>query len=210
MERPYPFPAQIQDHHYCFLSPPDEHCRLLVELGCSVWIEPLNHIALPASDQLLQLLIDRYGGAAPNYHISSLKQGYLVRFPDWLIPEEPLLDADYWEHTHQVKVLPWQSINPSSFMPPSFRATIKIHDFPVDFWHPVYFRQAMSAMGVIVAIPGEVLRGQNKAFVKLFLDCYDPKLIPHRIYVGHGEKWSECRVELQGRPTQPGGGRATT
>lgn len=57
MERHYPFPAQIQDHHYCYLSPLEEHHRLLVELGCSLWIKPLNHITLPASDQLLQLLI---------------------------------------------------------------------------------------------------------------------------------------------------------
>lgn len=198
-ERQYPFSPQLQSQ-YCYLSPMEEHHRLMVELNRSIWVRPIHPYTLPSSDQLVQLLITRYGGAATNYSVSALKQGFLVGFPDWLIPEEPLLDANYWEQNHQLRVLPWQRISPSHYLPPSFQAIVTIHDFPVDFWHPVYFRQAISAMGVLVAIPGEVLRGDNKGQVKLLIDCVDPKLIPYKLIVGHGEEWSECRVSLQGRP----------
>lgn len=203
-DRPYPFTPQLQSQ-YCFLSPPDENRRLLVELANSIWVRPLLPHRLPSSDQLIQLLIGRYGGAVPNYSITPLKEGFLVKVPDWLLPDEPLLDANYWEQTHQIKVMHWGFINQSAFLPPTFRAMITIHDFPVDYWHPVYFRQATSAMGVIVAIPGEVLRGRNQGKVRLLLDCVDPKLIPHKLILGHGDKWTTCKVHLDGRPDQGDG-----
>lgn len=37
-----------------------------------------------------------------------------------------------------------------------------------------------------------------------FLDCPDIHLIPYKLYVGHGGRWTECKVELHGRPPLQG------
>lgn len=93
----------------------------------------------------------------------------------------------------------WSYLNASLSLPPTRRVSIKIHDFPVDFWHPTYFRQAITGMGTLAGIPADVARGDNKAFVQLSINCHDVLLIPYTLMLGHDGKWTSCRVELEGR-----------
>lgn len=54
-------------------------------------------------------------------------------------------------------------------------------------------------MGFLVRISPECLDGRTKSYAIIIIDCYDPGLIPTRIYVGHDGLWTHCSVQLVGR-----------
>lgn len=54
-------------------------------------------------------------------------------------------------------------------------------------------------MGVLTEVARQVLRTEGKSHLNLTLRCHDLSLIPYKLIVGHGNDWTECLVELEGR-----------
>lgn len=135
-----------------------------------------------------------------------VKNGYLLKPPDWISQDNLEGDSPYWEDLFALIILPWQTQNRSDPLPPGSHHLILIHDFPLDYWHPIYFRQAVSGMGNLIGVSQDGLRGSDKASLCLKIECFDLGLIPRILRVGHGNRWSDCLVERiaeQDPPEQP-------
>lgn len=199
------FPCHQQiGRQFCFLSPLDEHCRLLPDLHASVVLESHDFTALPTVHHLANMLTAQYGGYPANWAITPVNAALLLRVPDWISAEELLLDADYWDHTHYLKILPWQHLSTAVPLPELTKVRVTLRNFPIDFFHPHYYRQATASMGVMTGVDRDCLRGSHRSYVRLFLDCPDLRLIPHILVVGHNGAWTECPVELEMRGALPG------
>lgn len=105
--------------------------------------------------------------------------------PNWVTPEQLLRDSYIWERDHSLRVFPWDSLDNSDVLPPSRRIHITITGYPVDFWHPFYFRQATSSFGVMIGVSPESLRGENQSSFRLMVEVHDLKQVPYLLYVGH-------------------------
>lgn len=199
MERGYQPSAQLHSQS-CFLSPLDEHHHILLDLNGTVAITAIQDAPLPTIPSLTTTLITRHGGSPSNWRFKIIHHGFLVKPPDWVSPDDLLLDYELWEPL-RLAVHPWQCIESSSPLPPCTRAHISIHDFPLEFWHPFYFRQAVTSMGTLVGVSSEALRGLNRKEVGLVIDCPDLNLVPFTLRVGHRDRWTDCHVVLEGRPS---------
>lgn len=99
---------------------------------------------------------------------------------------------------------------------PRRRVSIIIRDFPLDIWHPMYFRQATTGIGAMVGMVPDTMAGGNKLAVKLVIECHNPNLIPPIITLYHNDKQTVYEVIVEGRgllgegqlapPTPPPGG----
>lgn len=56
------------------------------------------------------------------------------------------------------------------------RVHLTILDFPNNFWHPFYFREAIASMGLVRGIQRECLNGDDSTAIRLWLDPPPP---PH-------------------------------
>lgn len=182
---------------HCFLSPPAEHQRLRLVLNTSVVLQPTN-VAAPLPHELIQLLVTRYGGAPENWHIRRVYTAFLIAIPDWVFGDDFYLDEAFWE-THHLAVHPWQTLDGSAASPLAQRVTIKVTDFPLDYWHPVYFRQATSSLGTLLGMAPEAIEG-NMATIRLLIATHDLSLIPPTITLHHNNRTSICPVFLEGNP----------
>lgn len=68
------------------------------------------------------------------------------------------LDSDFWEQ-HNLVVHPWKTLDTLTVVQQSTRVMVTIRDFPLDFWHPVYFRQATVNMGSMLGMADETMVG---------------------------------------------------
>lgn len=198
MDRPYP-PLQQLEKQFCFLSPKEEHDRLLIDLHNEVVMVPFAPAYQPTKEELTSLLVARYGGSNPNWKLQSTRLGFLVHSPDWLLPDQILYDSFLWERDFGLQVLPWNCLDSSFTLPPRRRVLVMIKNFPVDYWHPCYFRQATSSWGTMAGIAPENLSGEDKTVLKMLMDVHDNKLVPFKLFVGHQNRWTECEVEMDGR-----------
>lgn len=198
MARPFPIWDQL-DAQYCFLSPQDECNRIMVDLDNTVMFTSIDRSHPPPLEDFLALrLQDRYGGSPANWSPVPVKNGFLLKVPDWISCDALEGDSEFWELCYSLAIVPWQTQIRSDPLPLVERVLISILDFPLDYWHPVYFRQAVSGMGKMVGIDQQSLRGISKKCVNLMIDCVDRRLIPRRLYVGHGNQWSKCLVVHHG------------
>lgn len=198
MARLYPSLQQIEKQ-FSFLSPLEEHQRRLVDLQVSVILSPINPSAQVSQEEITTQLRARYGGSAQNWKPQTVRTGLLVKPPDWLYPERLLLDSYIWERDLGLRVFPWDSLDSSDVLPPSRRVLLTIKRFPVEFWHPYYFRQATSSFGVLAGIAPECLSGDKQDNLRIQMDVHDLKQVPYVLYVGHRCRWTECEVEMDGR-----------
>lgn len=180
-------------------SPNDEHNRLLIELQNGVVMVPFAPAYQPTKDELTSYLVARYGGSTPNWKLHFTRLGYLVHSPDWLLPDQILHESYFWERDFGLQVLPWSCLDSSSSLPPRRRVLVLIKNFPVDYWHPCYFRQATSSWGTMAGIAPENLSGDDKKVLKLLMDVHETKLVPFKLFVGHQNRWTECEVDIDGR-----------
>lgn len=174
----------------------------MVNLNNTILFSATNGAQPPPRDALCRSLCFRYGGNEANWSTAEVSGGFLVRIPEWITQDEIEGDADFWEHTHQLILLPWQTLNRADSLPLATLADITIHNFPIAFWHPFYFRQAVAAMGALTGISELCLRGLQKSKLRLRIQCSDLNLIPYTLFVGHGNQWSKCKIDLRGRPDQ--------
>lgn len=168
-----------------------------MSLDLLVLFLPINNLPLPSVPALSQLLLARLGGSEENWIIKRVRQGLLVRMPEWISLEDFIYDDQYWE-SHYITPRSWHCLDQSRPLPPCRRITITIRGFPPNYFHPYYFRLAVTGMGTMVAVTTECLQG-NMSYVRLILDTPDLNLIPYYLYVGHEGRWTHCVVELEGR-----------
>ncbi|KAF3335889.1 hypothetical protein FCM35_KLT20396 [Carex littledalei] len=153
-------PDQLPHPGYAvFLSPLDEHHRLLMNLNNSIVFQPTRPIA-PSLSNLQQLLASRYGGVLNNWSIRRVANSFLVRIPEWVFSDDPYLDEDFWA-LHHLVVLPWQTLDGSEPGNSGHRIMVTIYDFPLDFWHPIYFRQATVGMGRMLGFATDAMSTAN-------------------------------------------------
>lgn len=180
----------------CFLSPLDTHHHLLVDLKKSVVFQPLRQQGLRLPD-LLQLLVSRYGGSPSNWSIRNVSTAFVVQITDWIFGDDIHLDSDFWILFHMA-ILPWQTLDGSVPTNPRGRLIITIHDFPLDFSHPHYLRQAITSIGVLLGFAtGNMNRG-NLARIKLLMETFHEGFVPLSIYVFHAGKLSICPITTDG------------
>lgn len=82
---------------------------------------------------------------------------------------------------------------------PRRRVSIIIRGFPLDIWHPMYFRQATTGIGAMVGMVPDTMAGGNKLAVKLVIECHNPNLIPPIITLYHNDKQTVYEVIVEGR-----------
>lgn len=185
----------IPPPHRCFLSPLHDHHQLLLNLNSSVVFQPLRQEA-PPGHHLSQLLVSRYGGSTGDWQIRMVDSAFLIRAPNWLALQEFYLDEEFWGIYH-FSILPWQTLDGSSPTCPKQRMAITMHDFPVDFCHPTYLRQATAAMGVLIGYaPGNLMEG-NLAHIRILLESFDPSFIPPCVRIFHNDRVSLCPVTVE-------------
>lgn len=197
MARPYPLSDQLEVLN-CFLSPPEMHNRIMVDLDSSVLFTVMSGHTPPSSHLLSHHLLNRYGGSSDDWSPVPVKNGFLLKLPDWVTQDELEGDSPFWEDLLALIILPWQTQNRSDPLPPSSQLLILVHDFPIAYWHPIYFRQAVSGMGNLLGVSNDALRGTDKSKLCLRIECYDLGLIPTVLRVGHGNRWSDCLIERIG------------
>lgn len=198
MATPFPIPQQ-QDALYCFFSPLEEHERVSIDLNSTVLLTTTGGRSPPSREALTQALQSRYGGTRQNWFLSEVQGGFLVKSPDWLPQDAIEGDDNFWSSEYNLLPLPWQTQNREDPLPVCEQVTITIHRFPLDFWHPFYFRQAVAAMGVLTGVSDHCLRGEVKSSLRLRILCADRALIPYFLYIGHKGEWSKCRIDFDGR-----------
>lgn len=96
MSIPYPFSPQL-DAQYCFLSPMEEHNRIMVDLDCTVLFLSMNGFPLIPRDFFAHRLHVRYGGSLANWDPVPVKNGFLLKVPDWLPQDDLEGDSSFWE-----------------------------------------------------------------------------------------------------------------
>lgn len=158
---------------------------MLEELNRSVYVTSLEAHLLPTATEAATFLLQRCGGQPHEWVLTPVKRGYLLKVPTWLHPADLVRDYEYWVSHHYMLILPWQTLDRDDTLPPKQSVILTIHSFPLDYWHPKYFRQVTAAMGILTGVSQEALRGENKTHLKLMIDCHDLKLIPHTLVVGH-------------------------
>lgn len=201
MSNAYP---RIHQHttQVCFLSPMEEHERILVELSTTA-LFVVTTIPNPwTTDGFLGALIHRYGGSPANWKVYPVNDGFLVQAPNWIFQDDLHIDEVFWGNLH-VFIQPWQTLDNSNPLPQRRRVILTIHHFPVDFWHPHYFRQALAGMGIMAGVPMECILSGGRSAVQVILDCHNTKLIPYFLLVGHKDRWTTCRIDMEGRPPLP-------
>lgn len=114
----------------------------------------------------------------PDWTATRVSGGFLVKVPNWLSPDDLILDTDHWESQRGINVSPWKAMELSYPLPPQNRVLITIRDFPLAFWLPFYFRQATASMGKLAGYVQSQDNGDSKSFLRLLLDCHDTNLIP--------------------------------
>lgn len=191
-------PSTDSHTQLCFLSPLDHHDRLTSHLDRTILLHFLNSAQTLDRFQLVAILLARYGGTTSDWKIQQVYQGFLITLPNWLHHDELYLDGSFWERRRLV-VEPWQTLDDSQPLPPLQRVRIIITGFPIDFWYPVYIRQATAAMGTVFAIHGDCLLGDDRTAMRLWIDSSDLSLIPSTLRVGHHGRTTDCRVLLEGR-----------
>lgn len=190
-----------------FLSPMDEHNRLLLELSNSAVFQPINPSA-PSLVTLRQLLTSRYGGSPDNWKIRPVANAFLVKIPDWVFSDDPYLDEEFWALYH-LQVLPWETLDGAEQASQRQRIMVTIHNSPLDVWHPIYFRQATVAMGVMLGFLSNTMTTGNMARARILIACPNTDIIPPYISVHHMNKITHCPVEweplqdLDESPTPP-------
>lgn len=203
--RPFPL-SNSTPATYCFLSPTEEQSLIRQELDQTIFITALEDHLLPPKHELQMYLHGRCGGDAQDWELDVARKGYLLKVPQWLHPQDLIMDYEFWVRRYYLLLLPWQTLNRADLLPPKQNIIITISDFPVNYWHPRFFRQVTAAMGILREVAHQNLTGKNKALLRLGLECYDLSLIPPSIFVGHDGQWTECRVEIEGRHTARNGG----
>lgn len=191
-------PPQIQSQ-YCFLSPLDVHESLVAELNNTVLLYSTQQEAAISRHQLRHNLRARYGGTHQDWKIKVVSRGFLILIPNWLYHDELHLDSHFWSRYNLV-VQPWQALDRSHVLPAMHRVRLTIVDFPIDYWHPFYIRQATSSMGLVSGIHRDCVEGEDRVTIRAWLDTPDLNLIRHYLYLGLCGLWTECRVFVEGRP----------
>lgn len=96
MSSPTPFPfSQQLDAQYCFLSPPEEHHRIMVDLDCSVLFSALGGHPLIPCDFFAHRLHIRYGGSQANWVPVPVRNGFLLKVPDWFSQDDMEGDSPF-------------------------------------------------------------------------------------------------------------------
>lgn len=203
MNPDFPHPPQ-PIHGFFFLTPYEHHQSIVHSLDSQVYLATSPGSWLPPLEELVALLRIRYGGSARHWRQTKVIGGVLLTLPPWLRPDALIDDSGYWETGWGLQMLPWQCIDNPAVLPILDRVQIIIHDFPIEFWHLHYFKQATAAMGVIMGFGLRHSAGRDKDGVTLFLDCPDTILVPYWLHIDHPNgHWSRCKVELHGRPPLP-------
>lgn len=197
MELEFPNPNQLLTQ-YCFLTPMDGHERILQDLNSAVLLYSIAPIPQLNKTLLSRLLVERYGGSPNCWRIRRVPRGFLIYLPSWLYNDEFYLDSSFWER-QKFLPQPWQALNGSEPLPDMHRVHLTILDFPIDFWHPFYFREALASMGIVRGVQRECLNGDDSTAVRLWLDSPDLQLIPFQLIVGHDGRWTTCQILLDGR-----------
>lgn len=197
MEQNYPLQRQITTQ-FCFLSPLDGHESVIQDLNSAVLLYSTQLTPSLNYDQVLQTLQVRYGGSASQWRVRRVSSGYLIYIPTWLYRDELYLDSHFWE-CHFFIPHPWQALNATDSLPPLQRVYLTILDFPLDYWHPYYIRQAMASMGVVTAIHRDCLSGEDYVSIRLWLDTPNLNLVPFWLKVGHQTSLSTCPIFMEGR-----------
>lgn len=196
-------PAHLAAHH-CFFSFTGEYDRALrnlisQDLHDTVFLFPILGEDLPLRNHLIMLLMARYGGLPSNWRLTDYNEGYLFKPPDWLLPNEPIVDSEFWESFHGLTMRSWRLTRSLPYRGPVQRETIVIRGFPIDLWHEEFFSRAVASMGSMVSIAPECLDGRTKCYATISIDCDHAGLIPTRLYVGHDGIRTRCTVQLVGR-----------
>lgn len=186
-----PIPA-----YRCFLSPLDTHNHLVVDLNNSVVFQPLRQPG-PRLPDLLQLLVSRYGGSPSNWSIKRVSTAFLVQIPDWIFGDDIHLDSDFW-HLFHIEILPWQTLDASTPTNPCGRLIITVHDFPLDFCHPIYLRQATTTIGVLLGFTAGNMNKGNFARIQLLMETFHEGFVPPFIHVFHAGKQTICPITIDG------------
>lgn len=192
-----PLPNQLLSQ-YCFLSPSDGHDRLVQDLDSAVLLYSMVPLPQLTRSQLCRILVERYGGSQQSWRIRRVPRGFLIYLPRWLYRDELNLDSHYWQQ-HHLLPQPWQALNGSNPLPTLQRVHLTILDFPIDYWHPYYFRQALASMGFVTGVHRDSSTGDDSTAVRLWLDTFDPGLIPFQLMVHHDEGWTTCQILMEGR-----------
>lgn len=180
-----------------YLSISEEHHRIKRDLDCTLIVSAIAPATLLSDDALLQALIERYGGQQQQWRLAKVQGGTLVRIPEGFHPDELINDSPYWELIHSCLLSPWQCWESSRPMGQTSRELICITGFPIDFWHPCFFRQATAKLGNLVGVNQEALRGEDRSQVQLMLECAENMQIPTELEVGHNGVWSKCKIHRQ-------------
>lgn len=196
MENQFPLPNQIHAQ-YSFLSDLDGHHRIVQDLDQSVLLYSTTHHLQLTLYEVSQILTTRYGGNAANWRIRSVPRGFLIYPPIWLYRDEFNLDSHYWG-TKGFIPQPWQTLNRSDPLPQMHRVHLTILDFPIDYWHPHYFRQALISVGKVSSIHRDCITGEDSTALRLWIDTPHTNLIPHKLYLGLQENWTECTILMEG------------
>ena len=80
----------------------------------------------------------------------------------------------------------------------SYRVYIRVHNYPINFWHHLYFRLLTSGFGELLYADDANLRGPDRANLRLTIRCFDPDQIPQLMVINSENKWTKCWITILG------------
>lgn len=156
-----PFNQQISS--FCLLKQIDGHENLVNELNRQVFLSSTPGSQIPDRPELTSLLRLQYGGMADNWDVTSCRGGVLIKAPSWISINGLIFDFAYWEEGWGLQMSPWQFIDRAQHLPAMTRVQCTIWNFPIEYWHPLYFQQMVTSMGSIAGYAQRHTRGKDKS-----------------------------------------------
>lgn len=199
MEPPYPFitndPAQTHvyfphTHHHGILERDAQQTIVAYFLPQAQGHDP---------DLIQSRLAALYGGEKEEYLEFRYSQAmYMFQLPDRLDREVVLRELQQWMQAHYIYAFGLHPEDVWHNSPPPFRVYLKIHDYPITFWHQFYFRLLVSGFGHPLYVDPANLRGRDRTNLRLTIQCHDPTGIPEKAVIHLENKWKTCQITVLG------------
>lgn len=199
MASPFPFStSQIEEAHVEFHSTTNS---LLQKLDAD---HSIVAVFLPQSTNrdlgLIQdKLIHLYGGRRIDYPALQIsRKKFLFRLPQYLRMDEVFDDLLIWGVENFVY---FDFYNPNEgwfAQPPHFRVHLLILHYPLEFWHPCFFKSLTSSFGATIYIADGNAKGNDRTALRLTVHVVDPLRISKSVVILHEGRWKRCKVVVKG------------
>lgn len=144
-------------------------------------------------------LAGRYGG--PPERFTQWRRSidvYLIKLPHNLTPQSVVYEGREWGNESGWIIREWDVTRGGHNQPKLFTVSIKVTEFPLEFWHPFFVHMVMAEFGYTSHINNDNMPGDDRSELNITVRTIDPRRIPYSTVLPFGSLWKECYFEITG------------